>query len=101
MNRDNYAKLDTNFKWLGIIDYKVLLVIMIVLFLVWSLSSIFLVSIVYRLYTVIIVAIPLIGLFYSNRNAENVAEVIYIVLKYVFSPKIYTYKIESNICLLK
>ena len=94
--KDNFSNLNRSYKWLGIIDYKSLVIILLMFFLVWNLLSIFTENIVYKTYTIIIIAIPVIGHFYANKASENISYVIYIVLKYIFSPKIYVYNIESN-----
>lgn len=94
--KDNFSNLNRSYKWLGIIDYKSLAIFLIMFFLVWNLLSIFTNNTVYKTYTLVIIAIPVIGLFYANRSSENISYVIYIVLKYIVSPKIYVYNIESN-----
>ena len=94
--RDNYPNLNRSNKWLGIIDYKTLTFILVLLFLMWNLLGVFVESSIYRVYVLIIMAIPLFGLIYANKSEENISNIIYIVFKYIFSPKIYMYNIETN-----
>jgi hypothetical protein len=96
IEKDNYPNLNRSNKWLGIIDYKSLIILLIILFLIWNMLGIFVTNQMYRVYIIVIIAIPLMGLFYANKSHENISNVIYIVLKYMFSPKLYVYNIESN-----
>ena len=94
--RDNYPNLNRSNKWLGIIDYKSLIVLLIILFVVWNILGMFMQNQLYRIYIVVIISIPILGLFYANKSSENISNVIYIVVKYLFSPKRYMYNIETN-----
>ena len=95
-DRDNYPNLNRSNKWLGIIDYKTLTFILIILFVMWNLLGVFVQSPIYKIYLLVIMSIPLFGLVYANKSEENISDVIYIVLKYMVSPKIYMYNIETN-----
>ena len=94
--RDNYPNLNRSNKWLGIIDYKTLTVVLVILFAMWNLLGVFVQMPIYRVYLLIIMAIPLFGLIYANKSEENISNVIYTVIKYIISPKIYMYNIETN-----
>ena len=94
--RDNYPNLNRSNKWLGIIDYKSLVILLIILFGVWNILGLFMQNQLYRIYILIITSIPVLGLFYANKSSENISNVIYIVLKYIISPKCYMYNIETN-----
>lgn len=94
--KDNYSNLNRSNKWLGLIDYKSLIILLVILFLVWNILGIFIQNVVYKVYTLVIIAIPFLGLFYANKSQENISNVIYIALKYMISPKLYVYNIESN-----
>ena len=96
MEKDCYTNLNKELKWLGIIDYKSLIFLLMYLIILWNISNIFVSSIIYRIYIEIIFAIPIIGLFYSNKSAESISDIVLTVLRFVFSPKLYVYKIESN-----
>lgn len=94
--KDNYPNMNRNNKWLGIIDYKSLIILLAILFLTWNILGVFIQNQIYRVYLLIIIAIPFLGLFYVNKSSENISNVIYIALKYMISPKRYMYNIESN-----
>lgn len=94
--RDNYPNLNRSNKWLGIIDYKSLVIILAILFGVWNILELFLENQLYKVYILIIISIPILGLFYANKSSENISSVIYTVIKYMVSPKKYMYNIETN-----
>ena len=94
--RDNYPNLNRSNKWLGIIDYKTLMFLLVILFTIWNLLGVFVINPIYRVYLLVIMAIPLFGLVYANKSEEDISNVIYIVLKYMLSPKVYMYNIETN-----
>jgi len=94
--RDNYPNLNRSNKWLGIIDYKSLVILLTILFAIWNILGIFLQNQLYRVYTLIIISIPILGLFYANKSSENISNIIYTVIKYLISPKRYMYNIETN-----
>ena len=94
--RDNYPNLNRSNKWLGIIDYKSLIILIAILFVIWNILGLFLDNELYRVYILIIISIPILGLFYANKSSENISNVIYIVIKYIISPKCYMYNIETN-----
>lgn len=96
VEKDNYSNLNRSSKWLGIIDYKSLIILLVVMFAIWNVLGIFLEDTIYRIYVLAIILIPFVGLFYANKSHENISDVIYIVLKYMISPKLYVYNIESN-----
>ena len=99
--RDNYSNLNRNNKWLGIIDYKSLIILLLFLFLMWNVLGVFLHNDIYRIYILIILIIPLLGLFYANKSEENLSNVLYIILRYLLIPKVYMYNIETNQTWLK
>ncbi len=94
--RDNYPNLNRSNKWLGIIDYKSLVILITILFAVWNILGMFLQNQLYRAYILIVISIPILGLFYANKSSENISNVIYTVIKYIVSPKQYMYNIETN-----
>lgn len=94
--RDNYPNLNRSNKWLGIIDYKSLVILLVILFVVWNILGLFLQNQLYRVYILIVISIPVLGLFYANKSSENISSVIYTVIKYIISPKCYMYNIETN-----
>ena len=96
IRRDNYPNLNRSNKWLGIIDYKSLIILLVILFSIWKGVGLFVQNQLYRLYILIIITIPILGLFYANKSSDNISNVIYTVIKYMISPKYYVYNIETN-----
>ena len=101
MEKDCYSNLNKEFKFLGIIDYKSAIILLIYIVILWNVLSLFDLSVIYRLYIELILSIPILGLFYSNKSSESISDILYVIIKFVFSPRIYAYKIESNINVLK
>lgn len=99
--KDNYSNLNRSNKWLGIIDYKSLIIFLVMLFLVWNILGLFIQSVLYRVYILVIISIPFVGVLYANKSSENISSVIYVVFKYLVSPKLYVYSIETNYRWLK
>ena len=95
-DKDNYPNLNRSNKWLGIIDYKALIILLVLMYIIWNGLGLFLTNQIYRLYILIILLIPFVGLLYANKSQENLSNVIYAVAKYLLSPKLYVYNIESN-----
>ena len=37
-----------------------------------------------------------IGIFYSNKSSDNITHIVYCIIKYILSPKLYVYKFEQT-----
>ena len=61
ITRDNYPNLNRSNKWLGIIDYKSLVILLVLLFAIWNILGLFLRNHLYRVYILVI--------FLSNCSA--------------------------------
>lgn len=96
-----YPNLNKESKFMGIMDYKSLIVLLIYILIIWKLSKFLFIKTLFRFYSIIVFSVPMIGIFYANRNEDNIIHVVYTILKYVFSKKIYVYKITSRKCILK
>ncbi len=96
VDKDNYPNLNRVGKWLGVIDYKALIILLVILFITWNILGLFINSQLYRIYVLVIISIPFLGLLYANKSQENISNIVYIVLRYMLSPKLYIYNIESN-----
>lgn len=99
--KDNYSNLNRNTKWLGIIDYKSIIILLIIAAIMWNILGAFIPDLMYRAYILFIILIPFLGLIYANKSNENISNIIYMVLRYLVSPKLYIYNIECNDCWLK
>ena len=96
IDKDNYPNLNRCNKWLGIIDYKSVIILLVLIYIIWNILGVILTNQIYRIYILIIMLIPILGLLYANKSQENISNVIYVVLKYIVSTKLYVYNIESN-----
>lgn len=94
--QDHYSNFNRKNKWLGIIDYKSLIILLVILFAIWNMLGIFIKKEIQKLYIIIVVSIPFLGLFYANRNSEDLSHIVYIAIRYIVSYKKYVYKIETN-----
>ena len=87
--KDSYPNLNRNNKWLGIIDYKSLIILLLILLVLWNIISAFVENQIYKVYILVIISIPFLGIFYANKSNENISFVIFVALKYMLSPKLY------------
>lgn len=94
--KEVFSNLNRENKWLGIIDYKSLVILLMYIVIIWLVSGIFSTSMYMRIYSLVITTIPVIGVFYSNKSSESIASMIYIVIKYIISPKLYVYRITDR-----
>lgn len=91
-----YKNLNRQNKFLGIIDYKTLLIILGYMWVIWQISELLFNNLMYRTYMLIILSVPVLGLVYANKSEDNISYVIYCILKYLVSPKHYVYKLKEK-----
>ena len=91
-----YKNLNRQNKFLGIIDYKTLLLLLGYMWGVWQISELLFENLMYRAYMLITLSIPILGLVYANKAEDNISYVIYCILKYLVSPKHYVYKLKEK-----
>ena len=91
-----YKNLNRGNKFLGIIDYKTLLLLLGYLCGIWQISGMLFNDLIYRAYMIIILGVPILGLIYANKSSDNISYVIYCVIKYLVSPKLYVYKLNQK-----
>lgn len=91
-----YSNLNRENKLFGIIDYKTLIVLLIIIMFIWWFSGLIFSNIINRTYMLIITLIPVIGIFYSNKSSDNITHIVYCIIKYILSPKLYVYKFEQT-----
>lgn len=90
-----YKNFNRGNKFLGIIDYKTLLMLLGYMWCVWQISGVLFNDIIYRGYMIIVLGVPILGLVYANKASDNISYVIYCIIKYLFSPKFYAYKLNQ------
>jgi hypothetical protein len=83
----NYKR---NNKWLGIIDYKSLIFLVIYSVVLWNILGIIPLSLEYIIYIFFLLFIPVLSLLCININNESAIDVVLIILKYGLKNKIYT-----------
>jgi glucose dehydrogenase len=91
-----YKNLNRQNKFLGIIDYKTLVILLGYMWGIWELSGLLFNNLMYRGYMLIFLSIPILGIVYANKSEDNISYVIYCVLKYLVSPKHYAYKLKEK-----
>lgn len=76
-------------KWLGIIDYKTLLVFVIYVVCILKLFSLFTIYYLYKVYIISILILPLIIFILMNINEECAIDKLKIVIFFYLKRKIY------------
>lgn len=85
-----YYNFNRKNKWLGIIDYKSLLVIVIYIILVINAIRIFNISFDIAIYILIFATLPVIVIFTIDVNNETCIDMLLIILKFFINKRIYT-----------
>ena len=83
----NYKR---NNKWLGIIDYKSLVCLVIYLIILWNILGVIPINLEYKIYVFLFLTIPVLGILCININNESAIDVVIIILQYSLKNKIYT-----------
>lgn len=93
MNRINKQKtfnfLNRKNKWLGLIDYKTILVLIVYIFIIYELISIVVIREVYKLYIMIIFVLPYIIFILLNLNEECIIDKLIVIIKFLLKRKKY------------
>lgn len=84
-----YSNYTKNLKFLGIIDYKSLMVVIAYMILILNIVKILPINIEIAIYTFIILVIPVIAIFCVNLNNESTIDVICIILDFYTKRGIY------------
>lgn len=96
-----YTSYKRNNKWLGIIDYKSLCVILVYVWLIISILDLINLSFEKSLYIFLFLTVPIISIMLININNESTINVIICILKFILSKGIYIdktfYKANKNI----
>ena len=88
-------------KFLGIISYKNLIIIIIYLFTIFKILDFININLVYKSYIVIFLFIPILVGFIVNVNGDNVLDTIKILFKFYINKKIYIKDYENIIIFFK
>ncbi len=83
-------------KWLGIIDYKSLIIFGIYLYLIYIICIALNLPTKIVLSIIIIATVPLFAIYISNDKEESIVDIMLVVLRFYLSNKKYYYKIERR-----
>jgi len=91
-----YPNYNNEIKWLGIIEYKLIVVLGIYAVFVWIIVKLITQNIFIALYITIILTIPVLVVFYSNIGKESMYNVLKTIIRFVLSKKRYVYRFENK-----
>lgn len=92
MRQQVFNRFKRESKWLGIINYKFLIVSITYIFVIFNILKIFPISFKIQVYLFFLLISPIIGLFFVFLGNENAFEVLKNMVKYYISLKIYINK---------
>ncbi len=84
-----YSNYKRKNKWLGIIDYRSLVVIIIYVFVVVSILRIVPLKLEYLIYVFIFLVIPVISILLINLGNDSAIDMLLIMLKFTFNNAIF------------
>ncbi len=85
-----YKNFNRNNKWLGIIDYKSLMFLVVYVIVVVTILRIVKLNIEYSIYIFLFLTVPVVSVIFININNEVAIDVIFIIIKYYTRKMIYT-----------
>lgn len=87
-----YTSYKRSNKWLGIIDYKSLCIILVYIWLVINILDLINLDFEKSLYVFLFLTVPIISIMLININNESTINVIICILKFIISKGIYVDK---------
>lgn len=84
-----YSNYKRKNKWLGIIDYRSLVLIIIYVFVVVSILRIVPLKLEYLIYVFIFLVIPVISILLINLGNDSAIDMLLIILKFTFNNAIF------------
>lgn len=91
-----YPSFNKSLKWLGILDYRSIIFVFVYFFIIFFLLRFFLQNILIAIYISAILTIPVCVMIYSHINQEDVFLVMKIIVRYIFSKKIYIFDLRKS-----
>lgn len=85
-----YKNFNRNNKWLGIIDYKSLVFLVVYLFLLVTILRFLSLKLELSIYIFLFFSVPIFAAIFINVNNEVAIEVIFIILKFYVNKGIFT-----------
>lgn len=92
--QNTYQNFNRKNKWMGIIDYKSLLVLVIYMFIIFSAIRVLNLGIKLSMYLFLFFTVPIISAVIINVNNEVAIDVILIIIKFYIKKKIFINKKE-------
>ena len=91
-----YRNFNRKNRFLGIVDYKTLTMLLGYMWIVWETSTKIFDNYIYSVYLLMFLTVPVIGLIYANRNEEDISHIIYVIIKFLLRPKLYVFKLNHK-----
>lgn len=85
-------------KFMGIIDYKSLCILITYMIILGLIISILSISLIIKIYIYIILVIPFLALIIINTDQESAIDVLINIFKFILSPKIYIKGLKWHNC---
>jgi len=86
-----FGNFNRSARWLGIIDYKSLVFLVIYVFGLWNISKLFDISLVSQIYILILFTIPVVVFVFAYIDEESVVDMLFNILKFCLRRKWYVY----------
>ncbi len=96
MKQQVYNRFKRESKWLGIINYKFLIISIAYVFVIFNILKIFPIPFKVQVYLFFLLISPIIGLFFIFLGNEDAFEVLKNMVKYYISLKIYVNKVDMR-----
>ena len=84
-----YSNFNRKNRFLGIIDYKSLVIFLIYVLLIYVFLEKMSINLEFKIYIFLFLVIPVFALFFINLNNESVIDTIIIMIIFLFNKKIY------------
>jgi hypothetical protein len=84
-----YLSYKKNNKWLGIIEYKFLTIMLLIIISIWYILRIIINSFEFTVYVYIIIIIPIISFVFISGKSMNSLYMVKTVFKHIFLRKVY------------
>jgi len=91
-----FGNFNRSARWLGIIDYKSLVFLVIYVFGLWNISKLFDISLVSQIYILILFTIPVVVFVFAYIDEESVVDMLFNILKFCLRRKWYVYILKEE-----
>ena len=91
-----YSNLNRKLIWKGILDYKLVIILLIYFIILYNILNLFNLSIFYIIYFLILSAIPVMGMYFVISKEDNGFDLLVNIIRYMLKPKEYRYEYMDN-----